>query len=258
MAEDSSKTSSAFRRIAKGNVAENMPINSEYCEITLTELNPIIDGGLAANIKDVTATSVDPSGKKTSSSLKIGNTIKAKWIRANDGNRVTPPNMRRGEPVSVYMLADIDTYYFTDDSAPGMKRLETIINRYSATSDDGATLDSSNCYETVMSTHYKRMYIKTSNANGEPFIFSIDLDAGQGIFSVSNDVGDRIMLDAMSKTIIGQNSAGSIIQIQGDTATVSAKNITLQGENISLVASTMLKLKAAAIKMIGSISMSKS
>lgn len=243
---DSTDQKSSFRLLSLGVVAESMPLNSEFCEIALTEITPGMDGELRANLTSVNTSITNASGKAAKGDASVTTTVRARWLRRDNANRTTPPNLQRGEQVRVYTIGDKGDMFFEEASDGTLRRLETLLLRFSATSDYKAVLGPSNTYQLALSAHEKRAYIKTSKANGEKAAYTLSIDGGNGQLIFTDDNNNVIGIDSNSGTIQLKNGAGSTITIAGATATV-------QADNVNIVANNTLTLKAAIIKIIGRI-----
>lgn len=237
---------SSFRLLSRGTVAENMALNSEYCEVTLTEVTPGMDGELRANLTSLNTSITNASGKAAKGDATVTTTVRAKWLRRGNSALTTPPNLQRGEQVFVYTLGDKGDMYFEEASDGALRRLETVIWRFSGTPDYKKSLDSTNCYEFAVSTHEKRAYFRTTKANGEKSAFALSVDGGNGQLIITDDAGTIIGVDSGGRVIHFKNGAGSEITLSGNTVTVEA-------DNINFVARSALTLKAAMIKIIGRV-----
>jgi hypothetical protein len=135
---------SKLRFYSIGIVAENKLLSSHEIEVTPVEELPMTNGELSANSVDYKGKAVDAGGKAYSASTESQVTLKASWLRFGSSNRLTSPDVRRGEVVMIYQFGDADKYYWVvlkDDSK--LRKLETVIWAISATKDETKPTDAS-------------------------------------------------------------------------------------------------------------------
>src|SRR5690606_33886982 len=108
-------------------------------------------------------TSTDQDGNQEAVKLNTDLVISATWLPGAT-NRVSPPNVRRGERVELFTVGDTGKYYWRplglDDH---LRKLETIIIGISATRDETDTeLRPDNMYWFELSSHSKRLAFSSS------------------------------------------------------------------------------------------------
>ena len=233
---------SKFNFYSIGLVAKNKPLSSKIIEVTPTEDLPMLNGEITDNAKNTTATSTDASGATYSSKVTTTSTLKATWLPINNSNRLTPPDVRRGETIVIYRFGDTDQYFWNtlkDDS--NLRRLETVIYGFSGNPTEGAPVDAENMYFLEVSTHKKIMHLHTSKKNGEPFTYDIQINAGEGYIQIQDDGDNFILFNSTERRIVASNADGSYLSIDKknvsikapDTYTVDAKTIVHNGKDIT-------------------------
>lgn len=237
-----------------GIAAENLKLNDEednttkgaidykpnrYLEVTLTEALPFYHGDINSDTEDYTSKYESRSGQVTDEDIQTASSVRAKWLARGQGNRITPPNVRRGERLLIHRLGNTDQYFWevieTDNH---LRKLETVIWVFSATQDESTEIDIDSCYTIEVSTHEKRMRITTSNANEEPYKYTIDLDTKYGSLTIMDDIENIIKLESKEKRIFLRNADNSFLHIAGkaihmnadDEILVTTKKYTLQAE----------------------------
>ena len=119
---------SKLRFYSIGVVASNKALSSNVIEVTPIEELPMLDGEIDSNTTNETAKGVDASGKNYQSSVTMGNSIQAEWLRLGSANRMTSPDVRRGESVIIYQFGDADKYYWnTLKNDSQLRKLETVV-----------------------------------------------------------------------------------------------------------------------------------
>ncbi len=206
---------SQFRMVSIGYVAENKLRSTDAVEVSLTELRPMINGELVAGIQEDSVDCVDSFGNALTFKVKTSNTISAKWL--GDGtNRVSSPDVRRGEQVHLYQFGDTDMYYWKAVSMPGVntRKLETVIHAFSNTTDENDNkLTAKNAWSEEISTQDGHWTRQTNKSNGEPFAYTQQINAKDGsVVIIADDAGAHQSLDSKEdKHILETSSGGSLI-----------------------------------------------
>jgi hypothetical protein len=194
--------------------AENKELDSHEVVVVPIEVVPDITGEILDSIQELEVSGDSAEGKSYTIRINASSTITATWMPFGS-NRVTSPDIKRGERLIIWQYADHDKYYWTpaglDDS---LRRLETVIYAWSATPDHSEELDlDSNMYSLEVSTHKKIISLKTTQADGEPFGYTIELDTAYGKFSITDNEGNTIFLDSPERIIKAKNTDNTEITI---------------------------------------------
>lgn len=222
-------TVSKLRFYSIGIVAANKPLNSKNVEVLPTEELPMMDGYLDDNLDSYTAKGTDASGKNYNAKLKMANTISAQWLPFCDSQRLTAPDVRRGESVVIYQFGDADKFYWTTlKNDNKLRKLETVIWAFSATTKETDDLTAQTSYFFEVSTHKKLVTFHTSQANGEPFGYDVQINAADGILTVMDTAGNKFILNSPATQLRLENASGSFLDITKLIATLST------GEQINL------------------------
>lgn len=206
-----SKDDSLFRLISVGIVANNKARSSTEVEVYLKENTPVIDGELNSRLEEFTHQGTDASGVAYSVSVTCANTVVAQW-KGSSGNRVTAPDVRRGDEIDIFQYSDVDQYFWALRSTPDhtARKLETVVNAYNASPDENDNTPSEeNSYTTQISTHDQHLTIKTTKKNGEPFAYTVQLNTKDGVAVIADDAGLYIQAESKEKRIILDNGGGS-------------------------------------------------
>lgn len=178
-------------------------------------------------------------------SLLTTNSITAKWFKLNS-NRITPPDVRRNDKVMILRNGETDDYYWMDCNTANVKRLETVVWAFSADPKEPIAKDLSNAYRLELSTHNKTITLHTSKANEEPFEYAIQINADDGIFTVTDDVGNTITLNSRDtyikainkdKSFIDINKKDILIHAEQDIKATARRNITMDCKELIVNAS---------------------
>ncbi len=131
--------------------------------------------------------------------------VTAKWLKFNT-NRVTAPDVRRNDQVLIWRLGNTDRYYWTDMNVSNVKRLETVVYAWSADPKNPVKDDLSNAYFLEISTHNKSITLQTSQSNGEPFGYTLQLNTDEGRYIITDTAENIVYLDS-AETVIGFKNA---------------------------------------------------
>lgn len=210
-------TMSQYQMYSIGIVAENKKLGSDVIEVCPIEITPLIDGEIQKGITEGVASGEDKNGGKYSININKSNTISAKWSRIHHTNKRTPPDVRRGERVVLYRYSNTDNFYWEsmgmDDH---LRKLETCIWTWSATQEEYPSADSTdpeNNYSFEVSTHKKLITLRTAKADGEPFLYHLQLDTKKGNFIITDDVGNYVQLESAKRSIKMVNADKSIVHL---------------------------------------------
>lgn len=217
---------SKMRFFSIGYVAENKPLTTNDIVVVPVEALPMVDGDLRDISDEFDVSGTDKSGKTYTVEITVGSTLNCQWLPIGS-NRVTAPDVRRGERVMIWQFADVDRYYWTplgmDDD---LRRLETAIFAFSATADDDEELDpATNMYTLEVSTHEGHITIHTTQANDEPFEYTIQLNTRDGNFFITDNEDNTVILDSAERIIKAINADETEITIDKQTIYAFAEKL---------------------------------
>ncbi len=224
-----------------GYAAQNRTLGSSVLEVFPAEMLPFTDGEITSFFNNHTHTGVDGAGKPYSSKMQTANSVKAHWL-AFGSNRMSPPDIRRGERVLIYQYADDDKYYWKETGLDdNLRRLETVVYAFSATKDESTrVLTPDNSYMLVVSTHQKQITLTTSKANGEPFAYTFQFDLNAGNVVLQDDAGNFIQMTSKTNNVTMKNGNGSLLSILGnDIFGQCANNFNVTCKTYNLNCTTM-------------------
>ena len=197
-----------------GVVAANKELTSKEIEVTPIEDAPMTNGEVTDEGTKVNAKATDTNDAAYQTEVPTSNTVKAQWLPLGNTNRITAPDVRRGEKVVLYRFADQDKFWWvTLEDDIRLRKLETVIFAISGTRDENAEATSENTYFMEWSTHKKLFHIHTSKADGEPFAYDLQINAKDGIIILQDDDGNSFSLDSRERTWLLVNKDKSKIEM---------------------------------------------
>lgn len=238
---------SIFKPVGIGVAASNKEIMSKEIEITPTEWLPMHDGEMVSNPTKMTHKATDVDGNESQGMILLDQAIRATWLPGGS-NRITAPDIRRGEHVQIFASDTDDKFYWQELGIDGhLRKLETIIIGISNTTDESVTeLNTTNMYWIELSTHSKRFAFSSSKSNGEAYQHELFIDTDNNEFTYTDDIGNLINVQSKVNLIHLQNAKGTFIKLDQqdikffapqDMLGEIARNITVKaGKNISIKA----------------------
>lgn len=197
-----------------GKSAVNKEPYTPLLEVFPIETMSYVDGEITDAQETTEAEGEDAFGQSYTESVKSSNTLRATWFPFGS-NRLTPPDIRRGERVLLWRYADTDQYYWTTTGLDDfLRRLETVVYAWSDTTDESVkklTID--NSYYVEVSTHKQLVTFSTCKSNGEPFAYKFQFNTKKGIVILMDDIGNYIELDSKERSIVMRNADDSILSL---------------------------------------------
>ena len=218
---------SVMQPYSLGIVAVNKKLNEKTIEVVLVEEFPFLDGEVTDNTESYKAKGSAGDGRAFDIDLDTTATVKAQWLPNGMSNRLTAPDVRRGERVRIWRTADEDRYYWEeigDDQR--LRKLETIILAFSATQKEDEDPSPDNSYFLEVSTHRKCVTFSTSKANEEPYAYALQFELGKGSFVLQDDIGNLISLISKTAHIEVINSKGTKAELIGKDIKTKAEGST--------------------------------
>lgn len=256
---------SKFTVYSYGIVAEPKVLSSREILVTPLETMPFFDGdirGDEANIKDEF---VDKDNKPYAVEVMSDHTVKAEWLPLGNENRDTPPDVRRGERVLIYRYEQNDKFYWQSTGQDqGLRRLETVVYRFSDNIDEGVTkLTDQNSYWLEVSTHKQMVQLQTVMNNGEKAAYGIQVDGKEGKFTVKDHLGNHIFIDSLESLIELGNSSGTHIALDknkmlleaSESVTVNTKEFIVNAKTATFKVTDFLMNASSFIAKLSSFNM---
>lgn len=231
--------SSKFGIYAIGTVTSDLVTGNAPINVMLHELMGNVDGEIG-NTSKIAVNTKASDGKVYAVNMESSGTVSAIWL-SNNSNRVTPPNVRKGEKVEIWKYADTDKYYWkTMTTEFDLRKLEHVKWVFVNTNAEGAEISDSNSYSFTVSPLNKIVSLHTSANDGECTEFDFIADTKQGVFMLKDGRGNIISLESYQDgwkvdvknqvDIIAANTANIITKeanITADTLTIKTKKTSI-------------------------------
>lgn len=212
-----------YRPIGRGKVIEHKRYGSKDISVIPTDQQPIQAGELVADIEKTDATGVDASGKAYTSSMQTSKALTATWLGLGD-NRVTAPDVRRGDIVELYEYHDTQKLYWQAIGADhGKRRKEKVTHRFSMTDDENTgDLDDSNSISVDHDGENGMTTIKVPSVKGKaPVTLQMNSKAGTACMLVGED--NFVQIEQDGEKITTQNGSGSFVILEGNNIETNCK-----------------------------------
>lgn len=235
---------SSLKEIGLGVVVKDKNNTSNIIDVLPLELITLADGQITSNIDSINGIITDAKNNKINSSINIGAAIKAEWLRGNNSNRLTSPDVRIGERVRLFQYSNLHKFYWqTSHGDFDTRDNEHVVYLYVADKEKGSKeIDSDlNGYTITISSRDGYLELNTTKSNNEKFQYNIKLDCKGGKFELKDDVENRIYLDSSQNDIQFKNGNNSFIRLNKENITeectgtyrVKCKNYILECEEKS-------------------------
>ena len=212
---------SEFKFYSYGIVANNKKRDSYEIEVSPIEDIPFADGELTSHVNKYATKGINSDDGCFETEVKATNSIKATWLPMGEANRRTAPDVRRGESVAIYRFGDSDKYWWnTMKNESKIRRAETVVYAYGATTKEGGELNANNCYFMEFSGHDGHITLQTSKANGEYASYIFQLNGKVGTATLVDDLGNEIVMDTSQDTIELNHHKGNSIKLNNDNTNV--------------------------------------
>lgn len=222
--------------IGIGIVAENAILGHEHqIHVFLQDAFPNSRGKLELNPQQFTTKGVDAQGKSYNSKVKTSSTITARWFN-EDSNRITPPQVQKGEEVSIYKFNGNDNYWWKPNNRHMHKRVqEVVVEAYAAkplsAGKEPTPSTPENSYSKTVDTVNGVMEMRMSKANGEVCAWLFQMDGKKGVLTITDQNGNFINIDDGMTEITIHNKENSFIQLDKTTINIqSTKDINMKTE----------------------------
>ena len=242
---------SVFRIYALGTVAADFSNKSleedpnQTLEVFLDEMMSGADGKVeaAGSVKEVSAT--DAQGNSYTAKAATTTSVQCYWLPFGS-NRMTAPNLRKGQRVVVWRTADEEQLYWQPKGGDSeLMTMESVILTVSArpsAKKDRKSISTEDCYYLMVDTFLKKAVIGTSAQLGEVTQVYMELNLDEGYLQVADSVHQNLLLLHFVEHMLRyQNQDDSIID-------VTKKNITFQCEDtLKAIAKNDIRMKAKNI-----------
>lgn len=198
---------SLLQNYSRGIVLEDKERNSTRIKVRLIEINFIAPTPVQA-VQSTNEVAFSSNGSTDYVSVESGNDIEAKWWSHNS-NRVTPPNVKKGDEVIISRLGKTDIYFWEDLNTSNVKTLEEVVYAWAADPENKMANDLSNAYSLAVSPLDGHITIRTTSANGEPATYLIQVNTRDGGLIATDNFGNKFFINSITTDVGFENACGT-------------------------------------------------
>lgn len=235
---------SVFKLFSVGQVTKPKARNSRHVQVLALETASGTDGEVTHAPLEQIFKGVETDGSEYQVKSVSTRDMECEWF-PGETNQVTPPDVERGELVLIYRLADTDQYYWTSMGMRNhLRTLESVIIMYGATPKAaGNGLDFTNCYYQQWSPLDGHITIGTSQANGEAFKYTIQINTKQSFVAITDDVGNFMEVNSADNRVQLRNANESWFKAEKQVIDIKADkeiNLLCGGTKINLTPESIM------------------
>ena len=187
----------------------------------------------------------DPiTGETFQTEHTVVNQFVAKWIQFGGSNRMSAPDIYKGETVLIFKYDTVDEYFWTTlFREPNLRKLETVAYAFSNVKEPLKAFDTKTSYWVKVDTRSKVVSYSTPDNDGELTTYVGSIDAVPGILTLYQDGhGNFYRLDSKNDVLTiytlkkievkDQNGNSVVIDANSNTVTINAKSsVTINTPN---------------------------
>lgn len=223
--------------LGEGVVAENSVYGQENVILVHPiDLFPHMEGRVGINDEVLTS--------KNAPNVDVSSTITAYWWNT-EGNRITAPQLIKGERVSLFKMKNDPNVYFQTLGKDYNKRTrETVVLAFGAKNKDkdytDYPIDSENSYTQIYDGVNGLIETRMTKDNNEKRGWLVQANGKDGIYLISDQEGNHIQINGPEDFIEIINNADTVIQLDKDKIHIkSNKEINIETETMNIQSKTI-------------------
>ncbi|QXO09888.1 hypothetical protein pEaSNUABM38_00166 [Erwinia phage pEa_SNUABM_38] len=199
---------SQLKPYSYGIVAEDKARGTDVIKVIPIEVNFANATTIDTKEAEIEMSYKNAKGAQDNLKVTMGKTIDATWLHLNS-NRVTSPDVKKGDQVHLRRLGETDIYYWEDMNCMNVKRLEHVVFAFGADPNGGMVNNLANAYWMAFSPEDKHITLHTSKMNGEKFGYDLQIDTEESKVVIMDDAGNKIWMASEEGDIGSENSFGT-------------------------------------------------
>ncbi len=204
-------------------VSQDKKEDDHYIKAYPISTIPTASGELSLDEILVTATS-DLLDGNINVVVNKSNNIECEWLNQGDSNRLTAPDVCKGEIVFIYNFHGQDKYYWdTVFNKPEFRKREKVLYFFSNKGEiDDSEGHMSKGYFLLVDTINKKLHLHTAENDGEFTSFDLSLDTQKGSLLVIDGRGNSMEIASHEDGFIVNTN--SHVTVNTKSAIVNAEN----------------------------------
>ena len=185
---------SGFNFYCYGEVSVDKPEDTNIIEVFPKDIMYNLNGEIDNRQESVVINRTSADGKVKTDKISAKNVIAARWLALGGSNRVSAPDVRKGETVLVFRYGTNDDYYWDPITTETTKRGKETVTYLFKNTDSQDQVNENNSYFLTYSTRHKFVHLHTSKNDGEPVSYDLKIDTKKGIVNFQDSRGNIIEL----------------------------------------------------------------
>lgn len=206
--------------------------DSRTLKVYCPELQPFLKGELTG-VQIDTPVSTSDGNVTYNGSVKSINYVTCEY-RSQQSDRLTPPDVRRGEKIIVTMYGDSNTSFYWDTAGvdTGTRRTERVIIGANDTLKYNEALTEANAYCLIFDTRNRKVIrLATCKSDGEQYSYYLSLEPDNNRMVMSDDNDNTIWINTANSQVMMSNHSGSLLNLENENIVMSCKgNITIDAK----------------------------
>lgn len=240
MAAGSDLQQSKFKFFSLGMIAQDIAEDSFEVQVFPMEITTSGGGDLNEPPRNATD-SVDAKGENSSVVVDKGKVVTATWVPIGASNRITPPNVCKGETVMLYNHAGTDQYYWTTmDNEMDLRKNEKATFFFSnkpGIASDGL-LEKSYYFTIDCINKFIRLF--TNKNDGEYTTWEVKIETDKGLLFIEDGKGNRVEIDSQKDKLTITTLKD--VEINTKNATVNASDSATIKTNVCTIDSSQCNI----------------
>lgn len=185
---------SGFNFYCYGEVSVDKPEDTNVIEVFPKDIMYNLDGEIDNREESIIINRTSADGKVKTDKISTKNVIAARWLALGGSNRVSAPDVRKGETVLVFRYGTNDDYYWEPITTETTKRGKETVTYLFKNTDSQDQVNENNSYFLTFSTRHKFIHLHTSNNDGEAVAYDLLMDTKQGTVTLKDSRNNSIEL----------------------------------------------------------------
>jgi len=174
-------------------VAEDLVEDSQYIKAIPIEVLSDVTGNIGLSKKEKIK-SVNINGENVNVVVDKIHTLTAKWINLNEPNRLTAPNVHKGETIMLWKYAGDRYFWTTFYNELDLRKREKATYIYSNKNDIKDSSLLKQAYYWTIDTINKFVRLHTDDKDGEVTTYDLELNTKDGVLIIVDGLGNEIKL----------------------------------------------------------------
>lgn len=224
-----------------GYVVADKVEDSYEIEVYPIEVIPTAEGDLSQ--KDSSSLTIqDSQGNNVSVKYDKSNSIPCTWYPNGEQNRITAPDVCKGDIVEIYTFGETDEYFWcVYGHNQALRKREKVLYYFSNKAGTGG--DSTQGYFLLIDTINKTVHFHTANNDGEACGYDLLFNTKEGQMAISDTLNNSIILDSVNGQL--NITTNEKIILNTKEATVNAKTVNINASDSCNIKTNSMNIKSS-------------